>query len=208
MALDRADLAAPTCPTLPTRRHVVQPLLLPTQPGYVDQARATGLVHDPVRAGKLLDEAGWELESGRRVKDGQPLVLTFRTAEATTLAAAEFEVLADQLAAVGVPRCAVTADADLTPRTVPSARSRWRACPRRRASAPRPRRPGRPRWRTEVDPVRRADQATQLARLLWQEVVAIPLYQEPQFVAVRNGLANLGAPGYATTDWEDVGWTS
>ena len=61
---------------------------------------------------------------------------------------------------------------------------------------------------SEVDPVRRADQASQLARLAWQEVVEIPLYQEPQFVAVRNGLANLGAPGYATTDWEDVGWTS
>ena len=61
---------------------------------------------------------------------------------------------------------------------------------------------------TEVDAVRRADQASQLARLLWQNVTEIPLYQSPQFVAVRNGVANLGAPGYATTHWEDVGWSS
>jgi peptide/nickel transport system substrate-binding protein len=60
----------------------------------------------------------------------------------------------------------------------------------------------------ELDPVRRADQASQLARLLWQEVITVPLYQEPEFVAVRSGLANLGAHSYATTDWEDVGWTS
>ena len=59
---------------------------------------------------------------------------------------------------------------------------------------------------TETDIVRRADQASQLARLLWQSVDTIPLYQTPELVAVRTGLANVGADGYATTTWEDVGW--
>ena len=59
---------------------------------------------------------------------------------------------------------------------------------------------------TETDIVIRADQASQLARLLWQSVDTIPLYQTPELVAVRTGLANVGADGYATTTWEDVGW--
>ena len=38
--------------------------------------------------------------------------------------------------------------------------------------------------------------------------VGVTLYQLPQQVAVRNGLANYGAPAFSTTDWEDVGWST
>lgn len=208
LALDRTlvgphDLADVTKPP----RTWSSNLLLPTQPGYVDQARATGLGGDPDQAAKALDEAGWALESRVRVKDGQPLELTFRAERDDELATSEFIVLADQLARVGVRLRAVPGDADLVPVTVRVSAFPLARLPEEMASAP-----GASdlvaRVGAEVDPVRRADQASQLARLLWQEVVEIPLYQVPQFVAVRNGLANLGAPGFATTDWEDVGWTS
>lgn len=199
-ANDLADLVKPP-------RTWSSSLLLPTQPGYVDQARATGLGADPAQAAKALDEAGWAQESGGRTKDGQRLDLTFRTPDGDQLAKAEFELVAAQLAKVGVRLRAVTSDADLTPITVRVSPFPLARLPEEAASAP-----GAgdlvAKVAVETDPVRRADHASQLARLLWQEVIEIPLYQEPQFVAVRNGLANLGAPGYSTTDWEDVGWTS
>lgn len=208
MALDRDDLGRPELPDGAKKlRTWSNTLLLPTQPGYVDQARATGLVHDPVRAGKLLDEAGWELESGRRVKDGQPLVVSFLTSPGDELATAELKDVADQLDAVGVVVSAASRDADLTPLTVAVSPFPLAHLPEEAVSAPGASELAG-RVAHELDPVRRADQASQLARLLWQEVITVPLYQEPEFVAVRSGLANLGAHSYATTDWEDVGWTS
>ena len=208
MAIDRAEVGASDLADLhePPRTWSSN-LLLPTQPGYVDQARATGLANDPVRAAEALDAAGWVEGPGSRSKDGQRLLLTFRTPIGDDLAQGEFEVLAGQLAAVGVRLRAVTGEADLTPVSVPVDAFPLARLPEDVASVPAAAELVA-RVASEVDPVRRADQASQLARLAWQEVVEIPLYQEPQFVAVRNGLANLGAPGYATTDWEDVGWTS
>lgn len=200
---DLADLHAPP-------RAWSSGLLLPSQPGYVDQARATGLSTDPAQAATILDEAGWAATaSGTRSKDGQPLALTFRTPPGDELALTEHRLLAGQLARVGVRLTAVSDDdsADLTPTTVSISAFPLAHLPPDAASAPATADLAA-KVGAEVDPVRRADQASQLARLLWQEVIEIPLYQEPQFVAVRNGLANLGAPGFATTDWEDVGWTS
>ena len=182
-------------------------LLLPTQPGYVDQARATGLTTDTTQAAEVLDQAGWTLASGTRSRDTQPLDLTFRTAPGDELATSEFKELATQLERVGIRLKAVGGEADLTPVTVHVSAFPLARLPESITSSPTT---GELATKVagEVDPVRRADLASQLARLLWQDIVEIPLYQEPQFVAVRNGLANLGAPGYSSTHWEDVGWTS
>ncbi len=208
MALDRTEVGSTDLADLrEPPRTWSSTLVLPTQPGYVDQARATGLATDPARATKALDEAGWILASGVRSKEGTPLDLTFRTDKGDTLAQTEFRVLAAQLAGVGVRLRQVTSDADLTPVTAQVGAFPLARLPEGVASAP-----GAgdlaEKVATEVDPVRRADQASQLDRLAWQEAIVIPLYQVPQFVAVRNGLGNLGAPGFSTTDWEDVGWTS
>ena len=208
MALDRAKVGVHDLPDgVEAPRAWSDPLVLPTQPGYVDQARATGLSSDTARAGQLLDEAGWELRAGRRMKEGQLLTLSVLVPAGDERAAEELEDLGNQLDAVGVGVKPVTADADLTPASVRVGAFPWAQLPDAVATTV-----GAPELAEEVsdeaDPVRRADQASQLARLLWQDVVTIPLYQEPEFVAVRQGLANLGAHGFATTDWEDVGWTS
>ena len=141
------------------------------------------------------------------MKEGQLLTLSVLVPAGDERAAEELEDLGNQLDAVGVGVKPVTADADLTPASVRVGAFPWAQLPDAVATTV-----GAPELAEEVsdeaDPVRRADQASQLARLLWQDVVTIPLYQEPEFVAVRQGLANLGAHGFATTDWEDVGWTS
>ncbi|WP_239647328.1 ABC transporter family substrate-binding protein [Nocardiopsis baichengensis] len=48
--------------------------------------------------------------------------------------------------------------------------------------------------------VNRADE------LLWQEGHTLPLYQRPQMMAVRSNLANIGAPGFGTHQYEDIGY--
>ncbi|MDO5534898.1 MAG: ABC transporter substrate-binding protein [Propionibacteriaceae bacterium] len=182
-------------------------LLLPTQPGYTDQGRATGMTTDPTRAADLLTEAGWVLDDGVRTRDGQPLTVTFHVDPADPRTGTEFDALADQVAAVGITLEPATEGADLTAVSTVVDAFPLAHLPRAATDAP-----GAAelvaRVRTETDAVRRADQAAQLARLLWQEVQVIPLYQEPHFAAVRSDLANLGSPGFGTTSWEDVGWTS
>ena len=61
---------------------------------------------------------------------------------------------------------------------------------------------------SNLDASARLGQATQAARLLWQDARTLPLYVEPDVVVVRTRLANLGASGYASTTWADVGFTS
>ncbi|MFN4100332.1 MAG: ABC transporter substrate-binding protein [Pararhodobacter sp.] len=45
-------------------------------PAHFPFAAEAGTVTDPAEAARLLDEAGWTLANGQRVKDGQPLALT------------------------------------------------------------------------------------------------------------------------------------
>lgn len=184
------------------------PLLLPNQPGYTDQARATGLVPDPERAAAELTADGWTpTPAGVLARDGRTLTLTMAVPTDDPLAATEFASLADALGALGIELtpagASTTQDADI--HAVDQVKS---AFPLADLSelidadlADHAARIG-----TETDVVRRADQASQLSRLLWERVDAIPLYQRPQVVAVRNRLANVGAGSFATTTWEDVGW--
>lgn len=179
-------------------------LMLPSQPGYVDQARSTGLGYDPAQARKVLDEAGWIVAEGVRTKDGQELEVTFRVDPADPVVVAEFAKVKEQLAAVGVRAVSVASDAMIEAETVgvgafPMARSE--ALPGVAVEQTL-------KMNVETDVVRRADLASQVARAVWQEVPSVPLYQVQQFVAVRNGVANLGAPAYSSVSWEDVGWTA
>ncbi|MEZ0094759.1 hypothetical protein [Streptacidiphilus sp. EB129] len=41
---------------------------------------------------------------------------------------------------------------------------------------------------------------------IWQLGHSIELFQRPQIIADRKGLANFGASGLASTDWTIVGW--
>ncbi|QIK71629.1 hypothetical protein G7070_04275 [Propioniciclava coleopterorum] len=207
-ALDRGALGATELDVTPgTVTPWSNSLLLPTQPGYVDEARATGLSHDAAQAATTLEEAGWRKDpDGHRSKEGRPLALTYGVTETDALAGTEFTALSAQLAAVGISLSAVPGTGDLTPTTITVGAFPLAQLP---ASANRPELAELvTKVRTEQDGVRRADQAGQLARALWQDATEVTLFQLPQQVAVRNGLANYGAPAFSTTDWEDVGWAT
>ena len=204
-AIDRTALATADLTPLGVAPQVwSNHLLLTNQPGYTDQAKATGLDHDAAGAAEALTRAGWVSDGGVRAKDGRPLTLTFAVAPGDPLSAREFTVLATQLRSLGITLTSVGAGADITPTTVtvgpfPLASVRADGVPGASELLAK--------LEVETDVVRRADQAGQVSRLLWQHAASLPVYQSPRLIAVKSNLANFGASGFATTRWEDLGWT-
>lgn len=197
-AIGRADLAGLADTVQPWANQ----LLLTNQPGYVDEAVATGVDRDHTAAAEAFTRAGWALSGGRRTRDGVPLTLTMAVAS-DARARSEFEVVAATLDDLGVTLTSTDGAADLTPVTVPFDRYPLAAV---RALTDPALADLVLRVSSEVTAARRADQAAQLSRRLWTDAGTIPLHQPPQVVAVRAALANLGAGGFASVRWQDVGW--
>ncbi|MFC6079950.1 ABC transporter family substrate-binding protein [Sphaerisporangium aureirubrum] len=61
---------------------------------------------------------------------------------------------------------------------------------------------------SDLDPERARTGANEADRLIWQEVNVLPLYQRPQNWGVKATLANIGAPGFYTLRYADIGFTA
>lgn len=59
---------------------------------------------------------------------------------------------------------------------------------------------------SELDRTKAIDLANQIDGLIWQEVHSLTMYQRPDQWAVKKGLANFGAFGFASTIYEDIGY--
>ena len=59
----------------------------------------------------------------------------------------------------------------------------------------------------EFDPTRKIELANQIDREIWNNGHSLLLYQRPDVVAVRNGVANFGAFGFAKPIYTDIGFT-
>lgn len=168
-------------------------LILPSQPGYSDQAVATGTTFDPSAAGAALSKAGWfgslKLQAGGDQR-----------------AQAEAAEIARQLEAVGLTITVVDEGGDLVLRSrtvsafpfaelgeiVPANDPNAQSAAQRVA--------------TETQLVKRSDLAAQVARTLWLRAELLPLYQEPIVCASKNKLTNVTEGGFSHTQWENVGW--
>ncbi|MER7400834.1 ABC transporter family substrate-binding protein, partial [Streptomyces sp. NPDC000151] len=58
----------------------------------------------------------------------------------------------------------------------------------------------------ELDPDAARDLVGQADQRIWAAAGSIPLYRQPQLVAARSGLANVGAFGFATPVYQDIGY--
>ena len=58
----------------------------------------------------------------------------------------------------------------------------------------------------ELDRQKAIDLANRIDALIWQEVHSLTIYQRPELWAVKKGLANMGALGFADVIYQDVGW--
>ncbi|MFW5419848.1 ABC transporter family substrate-binding protein [Nocardiopsis sp. CNT-189] len=59
----------------------------------------------------------------------------------------------------------------------------------------------------ETDPEKYAEIANEIDRMLWEQSMAVPLFQRPGTFAVNEKLANWGANGLSSIIYEDIGWT-
>lgn len=59
-----------------------------------------------------------------------------------------------------------------------------------------------------LDPGRVHAEVNEADRMIWREVNVLPLYQRPQNWGVKATLANIGAPGFYTLRYADIGFTA
>lgn len=59
----------------------------------------------------------------------------------------------------------------------------------------------------EPDPERYAELCNEIDRLLWEQSMAVPLFQRPGTFAVKETVANWGANGLASIDYTSIGFT-
>ncbi|WP_067830723.1 ABC transporter family substrate-binding protein [Actinomadura kijaniata] len=227
-AIARSDLADLGWPVQTLGNH----FFVNTQEGYRDNSGELGR-YDPERAARLLDEAGWRLAGDHRVKDGRTLALRFVVPSGVPGSKQEGELARALLARIGVRVDIETVPTDdlfdryVTPGDFDIVPFSWLGTafplsPLRSVFA-RPRgediqqnysRLGTPeidaamdRAITELDPARARRLVNEADRLIWRLATVLPLYQRPQIVATRGGLANLGAGGFQEIAYEDIGFT-
>ncbi|MFC1417451.1 ABC transporter family substrate-binding protein [Streptacidiphilus cavernicola] len=58
-----------------------------------------------------------------------------------------------------------------------------------------------------LDPAQAAKLVVQADARIWQEAPSLPLFQRPEVVAVRSGVANAGAFGFTAPRFQDLGFT-
>jgi peptide/nickel transport system substrate-binding protein len=230
MAIDRQAIARSSLagldagPGRPLNDHA----FLSGQEGYRDNAGA----YDPVRAGHLLDQAGWRWAGTVRRKNGRPLTLRYVYPLSAAASRQSGELMRVMLGRVGVrlePRPVPDSDffgRYLIPGAYDLASFSWIGGPfpisglepiygRPHGDDPRQNvaRIGSRRLDAvldratgELDPARARRYADEADRMIWSEVHSLTLYQRPEIVPTRRGLVNWGAFGLSTPLWTDVGF--
>ncbi len=233
-AVNRKALADVAAEGLPVKVPLLgNHFFMTDQPGYADNSGHYG-TYDPKAAARALDRAGWHSRgAGKpRVKDGRSLTLRFVLNANTNRLGLDLAQLLQQMLAgvgVGVDILKVPADAygpeylnkgnfDLAifrfvGLTYPSSTYAIYHSPQgqqafenygRIDSADVDRLLD---WAVGTLDVRQARRLYNRADAeIWSLGHDIELYQRPQVLAVRKGLANYGVPGLGDIDFTRVGW--
>ncbi|MEW2623855.1 ABC transporter family substrate-binding protein [Streptomyces sp. NPDC048106] len=234
-AVDRQALADVAAKGLPVGVPLLgNHIFMANQPGYVDHSASWG-TYDLAEARRLLDQAGWRqpADGGPRTKDGRTLRLRFVISAATNRLGLDLSQLVQSMlgrAGIKVDIAKVPAndyvakylhqgDFDLAifrfvDFTYPSEITSIYERPHGDQSFLNYGRVGD----ATVDELLRQAAGTldtkratalynQADTEIWRLGHDIELYQRPQLMAVREGLANYGIPGLGDIDWTKVGWT-
>jgi peptide/nickel transport system substrate-binding protein len=229
MGLDRdaigsSDLAGIDWPTTVLNNDII----LSNQEGYQDMAELTGIKYDPEKAKSTLEAAGWKAGAdGIREKDGKKLQIKFSALVGVPAAQNEALQTQDQLKDLGIKIDIVQVPADKFGSTL-SGHSfelmpfSWIGTPFAFANINQIFGTGSDsnyaqlsmpevdkltvQIKTETDKAKRIELANQAARIIWENVHTIPLYQRPELVATKTKLANYGAFGLTNVQWQNVGY--
>jgi peptide/nickel transport system substrate-binding protein len=208
-------------------------IFMANQDGYQDNAGDLSNV-DVDGANKQLDTAGWTRQGDAvRTKDGQQLVIRFVIPSGVATSAQESQLVQSMLQKVGAQVDIQTVpvgdffDKYVTPGDFDMTVFAWLGTPFPISSSSSIY--GNPKGddiqqnyarvgsqeiddlfakaTSELDPAKARDIANQIDAKIWDEVHSLTLYQRPELVAAKQGLANYGAKGFADVIYQDIGFT-
>lgn len=208
---------------------------MPGQVGYVDNSAASA--YSPDKAGAALDALGWKLDktSGYRMKDGKTLEFEYAMMPDVPTSKNEGELLQAQLKEIGVKVTITNVDSDaFFSDTVPGGKFgvtsfTWQGTPYPMANVGQIYGCGNslaqnggmnysrycddrikaliPQIDTEPDNTKRIALTNEADKLIWENVMTVPIYRRLEMTAVPKNLANYGAFGMQTVRPEDIGYT-
>ena len=231
MGIDRASIARAQLGPLPV---VPVPLgnhiFMQNQAGYQDNSSV--VAYDPEKAKKMLDDAGWVLQGTKRMKGGKPLTVRLVIPAGIAVSRSESELIQNMLAQIGVEVMIDTVPGDDffdkyvrighfdftlfswlgTPFPVSSGQSIY-IKPVGDKNQQNYARIGSEELDNlyretvaELDPAKAIQKANEIDKLIWAEVHSLTTYQRPDIWGTKAGLANMGAYGFASVIYEDIGW--
>ena len=226
-AIGASDLAGIDWPVQALNNNI----LLQNQEGYKDVAAETGINYDPDGAKADLDALGWTAgPDGIRVKDGKKLEVKFaqlsgvpvsqnealqtqnmlkeigikvdivnvpvsKFQDGSVLSNHEFEIIAFSWIGTQYPFQGISqiygtgSDSNYSQLSDPRIDENAK------------------KLDSETDHAKRIELANETAKIIWENVMTLPLYQRPELIAVKTKLANYGAFGLTITPrWQDVGY--
>jgi len=231
MAIDRSAIARAQLGPLPVNPVPLgNHLFMQNQKGYQDNSGVVAYNLD--KAKQLLDEAGWVVKDGKRMKDGKPLVVNMLIPAAVPTSKSESLVIQNLLSQVNV-QLEINAvplddffDKYITPGSFDFTVFSWMGTQFPISSAQSIYQ--KPTGTTvrqnyarigsddidrlyrevtqELDPAKAIEKANEIDKLIWQEVHSLTMYQRPDIWATKSNLANMGAYGFASITYEDIGW--
>ena len=231
MAIDRTAIARAELGQLPVKPVALgNHIFMENQTGYQDNSGA--VTYNPEKAKQMLDAAGWTVQNNKRVKNGQTLVINLVIPGGVSVSRSEAELVQNMLAQVNVGVSINTVPTDnffdkyITPGQYDMTVFSWLGTPFPiSASQGIYRKPVGDKIQQnfarigsdaldhvlddavqELDPQKAIALANQVDTLIWQEVHSVTTYQRPDIWAAKKGLANVGAYGFASIAYEEIGW--
>lgn len=207
---------------------------MPGQKGYKDNSG--DYKYDPAAAKKELDAAGWKMNGQYREKDGKQLAINYSMLTGVPTSENEGALLKQNMQAIGIKVNLVNTPSDsmnnvLTSHSFGLIAFTWVGTPYPMANvrqiygaaAEGSKAPSEsnfsqlidpqiekliPQIDTQEDQTKRQDLANQADKIIWDDVMTLPLYQRAQFTAVPKNLANYGASTFQAGSFlaEDIGF--
>jgi peptide/nickel transport system substrate-binding protein len=233
MSIDRLAIAKAELGQLPVHPVALgNHLFMENQTGYQDNSGV--VAYNPVKARQMLDAAGWTVQGKSRVKNGQTLAINLVIPGGVAVSRSEGEIIQNMLAQVNVQMAINTVPTDnffdkyITPGQFDFTVFAWMGTPFPVSSGKsiylKPvgdkieqnyARIGSDELDKtfgeavrELDPQKAIILANAADKLIWEEVHSLTMYQRPDIWAVKKGLANIGAYGFASVAYEDISWMS
>ncbi|HEU5487089.1 MAG TPA: ABC transporter family substrate-binding protein [Microlunatus sp.] len=225
-AIGASDLAGIDWPVQPLNNNI----LLQNQEGYADVAKEAGIDFDPEGAKADLDALGWTAGSdGIREKDGKKLEVKFAQLGGVPVSENEALQAQNMLKEIGVkvdivdvPIAKFQDGSVLSNHEFEIIAFSWIGTPYpfqgvsqiygtgsdsnySQLSDPRIDENAK-KLDSETDTAARITLANETAKIIWENVMTLPLYQRPELTAVKTKLANYGSFGLSNVAWENVGY--